>query len=237
MFLCGVIFSVDYVKNDLYTKVDQLKQKHLDNYDPDRPVILHNTDIHNAKEAFEFLADTGKKQAFTADLIRLISDINFKICSVLVDKQKLKTQYKTPEHPYHYALKLMLERVHMRFNAKGNYGDIMIESRGNKRDRELQNVYKSIYNIGTTSLKFDPKIITAEELIFKKKIDNVAGLQIADIIAYPLSRFAKEYFGYEVKDSTDYNAKIIEIIKPQIICDERYGNMKGYGLKLFPDKK
>lgn len=62
-------------------------------------------------------------------------------------------------------------------------------------------------------------------------------MQIADIIAYPLSKFAKEYFGYDVKDNTDYNAKIIEIIKPQIICDERDGNMKGYGLKLFPDKK
>lgn len=57
----------------------------------------------------------------------------------------------------------------MRFNAKGNYGNIMIESRGNKNARDLQHVYKSIYNIGTTSLKFDPKIITAEELIFKKK--------------------------------------------------------------------
>lgn len=58
----------------------------MDNYNPDRPVILHNTDIHNAKEAFEFLADASKKQAFTADLIKLIWDINFKICSVLVDK-------------------------------------------------------------------------------------------------------------------------------------------------------
>jgi len=59
---------------------------------------------------------------------------------------------------------------------------------------------------------------------FQSKDENVIGLQIADLCAYPLAR-------HVLRPTVSYPS--FEIIKDKIYCDQN-GKYNGFGLKIFP---
>lgn len=73
-------------------------------------------------------------------------------------------------------------------------GDVLLESRNKPDNKALEKIYKEIYCNGTkknasqvdmTSLRFQ-SVLTSKSLKFKNKSENIAGLQIADLLANPL---------------------------------------------------
>jgi hypothetical protein len=74
--------------------------------------------------------------------------------------------------------------------------------------------------------------ITSKELKIKPKSANIAGLQIADLLAYPLYKYALKFFEIKNESRETFNDRILEVIKPKIY---KNGNrIEGYGLKLLP---
>ena len=61
---------------------------------------------------------------------------------------------------------------------------------------------------------------------------NISGLQVADLLAYPLCRFALKFYGLKSDDRHTFNESILEIIKPKIYTKENI--FDGYGMKLLP---
>lgn len=101
---------------------------------------------------------------------------------------------------------------------------INIEKRGKREDRLLLDHYNKVLDMGThfvTSDKFR-RIIKRFESFYKN--ENIIGLQVSDLCAYPLARNilypSIPYIPYD-------------IIKDKIYCDKK-GNILGYGLKIFP---
>ena len=66
----------------------------------------------------------------------------------------------------------------------------MAESRGKKEDMRLKKSFQGIWEHGTDHMeaKQFQELLTSKELKVKPKANNIAGLQLADIIAYPAWR-------------------------------------------------
>ena len=70
---------------------------------------------------------------------------------------------------------------------KEEQADIIAESRGKVEDQQIMKAYMDLRNIGSyygSTGKYYKKAYPEEKLIIKRKDNNIAGLQIADMIAY-----------------------------------------------------
>ena len=90
----------------------------------------------------------------------------------------------------------------------------MAESRGGKEDKRLKESYTRLWENGTDFL--DPqrfqKALTSKQLKVKPKINNIAGLQITDLIAHPSrNEILREYDLLSTKMSP-FTEKIIKIL-------------------------
>jgi len=192
--MLGCIFNAKQDYFDMNDRMLEIKQKFWPSQHPDRPVIFHREDILRKRPPFHILRDQWQLEEFNKDLLDLLTQSKYTIINVTIDKKFHLAQYKTPDHPYHYCLRVMLERYVFWLTEHGGVGDVMGESRG-KEDLELSNEYHKIWLNGTTQQPpdFFQRKLTSSQIKIKPKISNKPGLQIADLLAYPL----KEKMLYE----------------------------------------
>lgn len=108
--------------------------------------------------------------------------------SICIDKKRHMENYATWRYdPYHYCLAVMLERYIFFLDYLDAVGDVMMESRGGKEDRRLKSSFHGLYQNGTEYLKPEriQKRLTSSQLKVKSKENNIAGLQLADLLAHP----------------------------------------------------
>lgn len=230
--LTGVIMRVDYAGGEFIERMEDLKSEYFDDHHPDDPVVFHRSEMVRRKGPFSILSDDNVSEEFNTELLKLIADSRFIATTVGIDKESHKSHYSDPAHPYHYLLELMLERYVKFLETKGTRGDIYFESRGAKKDQKLQDELVALRkggnaNISARSLE---KRLCTDGLVFKRGDQNVAGLQLADIIAFPSLRHLV---------CTDQQKELdvgmtSQIVK--ILVDEKYrrspgGLIQGYGTK------
>lgn len=235
-FLCltGVIFNLDYVKYELNNDIDTFKNKYFDNH-PDEPIILHRKEILNKKYPFKSLLDPLIEKSFNKDFLYLLEKWEFKTITVLIDKQEHQQKYNTWRYdPYHYCMAIIFERFYLHLMSIQEYGDMMFESRGGKEDLRLKKSYSKIYTTGTEWIKAEEisTRFTSGELKIKPKSANIGGLQVADLLAYPLYKYALKFFNLKEDHRETFNDKILEVIKPKIL--KRGNKIEGYGMKYLP---
>jgi len=191
--------------------------------------------LMNKKYPFKALLNSETEKSFNEEFLALLEKWKFKTITVLIDKLEHQNRYKTWRYdPYHYCMAIMFERFHLRLKEINESGDMMFESRGGKEDIRLKDSYRGIFEKGTDWIK--PEEIlethTSKELKIKPKSANISGLQVADLLAYPLNRYALKYYELREDNRDTFNEKIINIIEPKIYkVGER---IEGYGLKLLP---
>ncbi|MFN7924019.1 MAG: DUF3800 domain-containing protein [Bryobacteraceae bacterium] len=126
---------------------------------------------------------------FCDPLVALVASEPLRIVSVVVDEHThSKASHRKLTHPYCYGLHALLERYVKFLVASGNAaGDVLTESRGGREDMLLKQEYDRIYSHGTpyAGAATFKKPLTTRELEIKGKHANVAGLQVADLFAYP----------------------------------------------------
>jgi hypothetical protein len=184
--LCGLIFEVGACRHFQET-FDRLKRV-LFQTDPDEPVVLHREDIVNRRGVFKGLQDEAKRADFDARLLALLRDTPFTGLVVVVDKKAHLERVKSTLHPYHYCLAALLER-YCDWLA-GRRGDVMGESRGRREDAQLQAAYRAVYEGGTLHMAAEAfqQSLSSRDLKLKPKDKNIAGLQLADLLANPARR-------------------------------------------------
>ncbi len=72
----------------------------------------------------------------------------------------------------------------LKLNGKG---DVMAESRGGTEDLKLKEIYTNVWEVGTwyhSGQEFR-NVFTSKQLKLRKKDHDIAGLQLADLLAYP----------------------------------------------------
>lgn len=189
-------------------------------------VILHSRDIRKCDGAFQILFDLDLKKRFYERLNGIISESDFTIIAVAIDKEKhIKKYGKGASNPYSICLSYILERLIFCTDKNGeNKVVITIEKRGKREDAQLLSHYNSMIDGGTYHVSSDRFKQRIEDFVMRLKRDNDIGLQIADLCAYPLARHvlnAKEpYIPFKV-------------IEDKLRKDVS-GKIGGYGLKIFP---
>ena len=108
--------------------------------------------------------------------------------SVCIDKKRHKETYTTWRYdPYHYCLEVLLERLVFFLKQNGGQGDALAESRGGKADLRLKDSFTRLFEAGSHYVKPEQfeECLTSRQLKVKPKMNNIAGLQLADLIAHP----------------------------------------------------
>ena len=229
--LTGVIIDLEYVKNVLAPDLDKFNIKFFDPH-PDEPIILHRKEILNKKHPFENLRNPEVESKFNTCILEKLKEWNYKIVTVLIDKKEHKEKYQSWKYdPYHYCLAVLLERYIFFLKENNSVGDVMIESRGGKEDMRLKKSFCNLYNNGTEyveSKKFH-LFLTSKQLKVNQKITNIAGLQLADLIAHPSRRQMLLHMEFNKKEKEVFGDKIIGIIQSKYY--KKGNKLYGYGLK------
>lgn len=231
--LLGCVFERDGHYQKAANEMGKLKDKYWSKKDPDRPIIFHREEMVNCRGYFSiFKNDKQLRTQFDADLISYLTAQQFIIINVVLDKKKHKSQYSMPVNPYSYCLTAMLERYSGLLMFHQACGDVLAESRGGKEDRQLKEVYETIYNSGTgfRDKEFFQSSLTSKQIKIKPKVANIAGLQIADLLAYSL----KERVFYERQIRANnfigtFNERIFKAVESKYNRHMFNGKIKGYG--------
>ena len=220
--LCG-IFCNDYDYSQIDEKMKLLKRYFwkTDN------IILRSYEIRRHLGAFKIFNNDKIKNEFYSKMNDIVFQENYKIICVVIDKEKYNlTKFRNID-PYHISLKFLLERNvfilddEIEIDRNLNF---IIEKRNNKENESVRAHLLTLLNEGTgfvTSSRIKSYNFFYE---FRHKKDNINGLQLADLIAYPIT--------ISILEPKRFNP-VYDLIKNKFYA--KNGNPIGWGLKVFPD--
>lgn len=235
--LTGVILESTYTLDTLQPEMDRLKRDFFQR-DPDEPVIFHRKDMVNKRPPFHPLRDPHTEQEFNTRLLTALAGWDYSVITVVIDKKAHRDRYQVWHyHPYHYCLSVLLERFVLFLDYVECRGDVMVESRGGREDRKLKESYARLYQKGNDYMppaRWQERL-TSRELKVKPKIANIAGLQLADLIAHPSRREVLIENQFLVDDRDTFGDQICAILRQsKYRRDPGTGKIEGYGKKLLP---
>lgn len=234
--LVGVAVSLQEVRDHLGPRLEELKRRHFP-YDPDDPPVLHRKELVNRRHPFHTLRDPAVEVAFNDDLLALLEDVEYQVIAVVIDKLEHRDRYSTwLFQPYHYCLKVMLERYVFLLESRSATGDVMAESRGGVEDRRLKDSYARLFERGTEfveSHRFQATL-TSRQLKVNPKRDNIAGLQLADVLAHPTRRDILRRNGLVTPEAAVFGDRILDVLKRRKYYRSPAGRIDGHGRKLLP---
>jgi hypothetical protein len=184
--LTGVIFDLEHIAQVVQPQLETLKGEFFGSH-PDDPIILHRKEMHNWKGAFHVLENPSLRERFDRKLLTFLSDWQYTVVTVCLDKKLHKEHYQTWRYdPYHYCMALLLERYVLLLKRNGALGDVMAESRGGKEDMRLKESFQRLWESGTDFVSHEmfQAHLTSRQLQLRSKVSNIAGLQIADLLAH-----------------------------------------------------
>ena len=198
------IFHKRHYAEKIVPAVEKLKF----NYFGHDSVVLHENEIRKQKGDFVFLARRAVRDEFMGRIASIMDAGNFILIACVVDKLRLPRGEGAGSNPYHIALGICLEALRA-FLAEKRQDElkthVVVECRGKKEDAELELEFRRICdgnNPGGRALAFD--------IVFADKKTNLAGLQVADLVARPVGvnylRPAQDNQAFEILKSKFYCA-------------------------------
>jgi len=145
------------------------------------------------------------------------------ICSAIRKDNYIKRHGKLSDDVYEVALSFIIERSIFRLDDFGNCTslDIIIERRGKKEDKKLDEHFQRIRARGTAYVDSSRIEKIKTTCHFRSKTDDINGLQLADLVAYPCARYVID------KDRAN---PAFDVVRPKIYSKAD----KLYGLKVYP---
>lgn len=235
--LTGVILESGYTLEVLLPEMEEIKRRFFQ-HDPDEPVILHRKELINKRPPFHTLRDAAIERQFNTILLTALARWDYQVATVVIDKKAHRDKYlRWHYHPYHYCLAVLLERFLLFLHYGGHRGDVMVESRGAREDGKLKDSYTRLYERGTDHIAAEvwQERLTSCELKVKPKKANIAGLQLADLLAHPSRREVLLEHQLLLDDRDVFGDQICAILRQsKYLRDRRSGRIEGYGKKLLP---
>lgn len=218
--LCGMLTSEENY-TAIRDEINSIKQAFWGK----KGVVLHSRDIRKCEKEFQILFDLTIKAQFYKRINTLIESSKYRILASAINKLKyIKTYGKLSNDVYELALSFIIERAIFSLDeVKGvsKHLEIIIEKRGKKEDKKLEEHFQRLKARGTGFVTAERLEEVSLKITFKDKKENINGLQLADLIAYPIARYV-----IEPKRANPAFDKL----EPKIYKK----NGKRYGLKIFP---
>lgn len=218
--LTGIIVEDDMALREIETQFRHLKQKFFGTEE----IIFHTSDITRNRNGFGKMKEVHFKNNFYDALNVIMMTLRYKIIAAVIDKKKHKERYgDNAFDPYNLCLSAIIERFCFDIGNKAAGGMVIAEKRSKLLDKQLQLVWAQMCTTGTRHLAGSviAKRIGGFHLAGKK--ENIAGLQLADLVATPIGRHVmgkpprKDFHIIEKKFRHNGN-----------------GEYKGYGLITIP---
>lgn len=234
--LTGIITKQTFHDRHFQPLVDDLKARHF-GHSAAIPVILHRREIMRAEKQFASLKDASKRAAFDSELIQLLELLPYIAITVTIDKREHLNRYAVWHFdPYHYCLRCLIERYVLWLRRHSLTGDVAVEPRFKKEDKRVKASFALIYNNGTEHIpaRIMQCHLTSREIKFFPKTQNVAGMQICDMLAHPSYRSMKlERDGKNPPN--DFGTKVADVlIRKRYSRDPSTKVIDGWGRKWLP---
>jgi Protein of unknown function (DUF3800) len=217
--LCGILFN-----EQSFTELDKRFRQIKTAFWKNENVIFHSRNIRKCDREFAILLDYEIKSSFYKMLNQSIIDADFKIISVSVNKNEYKKRFGSASNLYSICLTLIAERCIFCLESFNNdHASVVFvaEKRGNKEDKELLRYFNIVLDQGTYYVKPKKFLAYNTKLTFRAKSTNNNGMQLSDLIAYPIARY---FMNPEVPNPAF-----------EIFSDKFYSfNGRKAGLKILP---
>ncbi len=218
--LCGMLVSEnDY--RELREEINVIKRGFWGN----KTVILHSRDIRKCQNEFQILFDLNLKKSFYEQINKLISTGEYTIFASAIRKDNyIKTYGKLSNDVYELSLSFIIERTVFYLDSLEDAQKelhIIIEKRGRKEDKKLDEHFQRLLARGTGYVGANRLNALKLKIVFSDKKENINGLQLADLLAYPIARY--------VIDKNRANPAF-DLLEPKFYTKKG----KLYGLKIFP---
>jgi hypothetical protein len=182
-------------------------------------INLHSRDIRKQLDDFNFMRVPEYRKWFLEELTIMMSKLEFTLFITVINKNSHKLKYGfQATNPYDLALTYTFERI-LHFLEMNSEVELPItaEARGKNEDNELEATFYRLMNQGTSLNSANRFQKLNCQLTFRRKSDNIAGIQIADLCAYPSARKIlnpdQENQPFDVINSKIYNAKKVSGLK------------------------
>ena len=158
---------------------EELKLRHFGRLD----VVLHERDIRRREKEFAALGAGPRRAAFFEDLTDVLWAAPARIVAAAIDKRSYLSRLPEIFDPYPLCAEIGLELILSNVRATGGeLAEIVFESRGKREDAELRDEVASYLRVAYRTLDAHPV------LEFARKDAGLAGLEMADLVAYPIAR-------------------------------------------------
>lgn len=230
--LTGVVFRQDVHNSTFTVRLAALRRRIFNTTD----VILHRREIIDREGIFSIFEDDAVRQDFDAQFLELVGRLPGPAFTVSIDKQEHLEKYKAWQFdPYHYVLTCLVERYALWLNRNNYVGDVMGEARTEWHDARLRRAFRHQYDNGSKFLRPDvAKLrLTTRELRLRPKTADIAGLQVADLLAHPAHRTFK-FMQQNIPIPDDYGASLIRELERAYDRNPVTKLIRGYGRKWLP---
>lgn len=233
--LTGVMMTKDHARDFLIPALSAIKAEFF-NEDPDEPICLHRSDIRHAKGPFHPLADGDTRLRFDERILGVMRDTEYTVITVFLDKLGMDSKVHWDRtHPYHFLMEVLMEKYALCLRKRGTIGDIMPEARGKPQDAALQKEFSRVLEHGTRYASSDSirERIPSKNLKFRTKKDNIAGLQLCDLLAHP-SHYAIRWNLKHPVQVGQFAERVVKILVDAKYNRSAYGKVWGWGAKSLP---
>jgi hypothetical protein len=218
--LGGVIMEVDYAKGPLTDALNDFKRRMLGRTD----IVLHTADIVRNRNGFERMKDPGYRAEFLEGLNDLMRRAEYRVVACAIHKSSHLSRFGLAAvDPYMLSLDILVERFCLDVGNVTRGGIIVAEKRDPVLDRGLDLAWLNLKITGTRYMQAHEIDNRIGGLLLRAKTDNIAGLQLADLVVSPIGR---KVLGKPVKEDW----RIVES-KFRRSPD---GRIDGYGLIQLP---
>lgn len=185
-------------------------------------INLHSREIRKADGPFALLQNTNVRQQFLQELSLLMAKLPFTLFITAIKKTAYVNRYGDgARNPYDIALEYSFERI-LYFLEEQNACELPViaEARGQNEDDALRASFYQLMTQGTYYNKAERFQKLVCPISFRRKHDNICGIQVADLCAHPTAR-------HLLKPEVDNQA--FAVVKSHI-----YQSGKVNGLKVYP---
>jgi hypothetical protein len=185
-------------------------------------VVLHSHEIHKSKSDFAQLLVPETRAAFQERITAVMREAEFTLIAAVINKEQLVRRYAQPNDPYEIALAFCIERLQMFLQERSQTDrqtHLLVECRRKAENDKLELEFRQICD-GANRVGALPNL----GIPFVDKKHNSPGLQLADLVAYPVGRHVLK---------PDQPNRAYEVVERKF-QQSSAGRIPSYGLKLFP---
>lgn len=217
--LGGVIVDKDYAEGALTERLDRFRRDFFGRTD----IVLHTADIARNRNGFERLKEREFREHFMRELNAMMAELQYTVVACAIRKDAHLARYGVAAlDPYMLSLDVLVERFCFEIGHVGS-GVIVAEKRDPTLDRELDIAWLNLKVQGTRYVKARDIESRVVGLNLRAKTENIAGLQLADLVVSPIGRHV---LGKPERED-------FRVVREKLRRNS-HGEYRGFGLVVLP---